>query len=357
MSQIKFTVKPDFFLVLRNRIDGYFKEHNIKKTGDYRLYSKSVILFTALIALYTILVFFTPSSIILSLVLCVMMGVTLAAIGFNVMHDSAHGSYSTNSAVNTIMGFSLNVMGGNVYIWKQKHNVNHHSFTNIEGMDDDIDIQPFIRVHTAQKKNIFHAFQHFSWILLYGTTYIFWVFYNDFYKYFKGKISEYAPMPKMNLKEHLNFWFSKIFYTVIFIVIPGFMVGWIPMLIGYLVISYVTGLLISVVFQLAHVVEKADFVDPVSTEFQVEDEWAVHQLKTTANFATGSKFLNWLLGGLNFQVEHHLFPRISHVHYAKLNKIVKATCKEYHVDYKEYPTMFQALKSHVKHLKVVGQAA
>lgn len=357
MSQIKFTSKPDFFLVLRNRIDGYFKEHNLNKTGDFRLYSKSIILFTALVLLYTILVFFTPSSVFLSVSLCILMGVTLAAIGFNVMHDGAHGSYSTNPTINSIMGFSLNVMGGNVYIWKQKHNVNHHSFTNIEGMDDDIDIKPFIRVHTAQKKNFLHPLQHFYWVLLYGTTYIFWVYYNDFNKYFRSRISEYTPIPKMSLKEHLNFWFSKIFYTLIFIVIPGLFVGWVPMLVGYLIISYVTGLLIAIVFQLAHVVEKADFVDPVATNFNVEDEWAIHQLKTTANFATDNKFLNWLLGGLNFQVEHHLFPRISHIHYAKMNKIVKDTCKEFNVEYKEYPTMFEALKSHVLHLKAVGQAA
>lgn len=357
MATIKFVSKPDFFPVLRSRIDQYFSQNNISKTGDFRLYSKTIILLTALVSLYTILVFFTPASVLLSLILCGLMGVVMAAIGFNVMHDGAHGSYSTNTKVNAIMGFALNVMGGNVDIWKQKHNVNHHTYTNIEGLDDDIDVKPFMRIHTSQKKNPMHSFQHIYWVLLYGLTYIFWVYYNDFHKYFRRKVSEYTPINKMSFGKHFVFWFSKAVYTFFFIIFPGMYIGWTEMIIGYLTMGYVTGVMIAVVFQLAHVVEQTSFVDPTQTSFSVEDEWAVHQLNTTANFATHNKFLNWLLGGLNFQVEHHLFPRISHVHYPQLNKIVKDTCKEFGISYNEYPTMFRAVISHIQHLKQVGQAA
>jgi len=357
MATIKFTNRPDFFPVLRSRIDGYFKQNNINKTGDGRLYTKTVVLLSSLVILYTILVFFTPASVILSLALCSLMGVTMAAIGFNVMHDGAHGSYSSSPRINAIMGFALNVMGGNVFIWKQKHNVNHHTYTNIEGLDDDIDVKPFMRINTLQKRNAMHKFQHIYWVLLYGLTYIFWVYYNDFDKYFNSKVANLTPITKFKFKDHFYFWMSKIVYTFMFIVLPGILVGWTEMIVGYLVMGYVTGVLIAVVFQLAHVVEKTEFVDPVRTDFSVEDEWAVHQLNTTANFATDNKFLNWLLGGLNFQVEHHLFPRISHVHYPRLNKIVIETCKEYGISYKEYPTFFSAVKSHVLHLKEVGRAA
>lgn len=357
MSRVRFSTKPDFFHVLRKRIDAYFKEKNISKTGDSRLFTKSIILFSTLILFYTILVFFTPSSTLLALLICSLMGVNLAAIGFNVMHDGAHGSYSSNPKINALMGFALNVMGGNVYIWKLKHNGNHHTYTNIEGYDDDIDIKPLIRVHSQQPKLGIHNFQHIYGIFLYGFTYINWVFFNDYSKYFRSKVADNTPLKKMSLTQHLSFWLSKVFYYSVFIVIPGLVVGWVPALIGYVTMAAVCGIFIAVVFQLAHVVEENEFITPTQDLENIENEWAVHQLHTTVNFATQSKFLNWLLGGLNFQVEHHLFPSISHVHYPELNKIVKQTCNEFEIRYKEYPTFGHALKSHINHLKQVGQAA
>jgi linoleoyl-CoA desaturase len=357
MSKVKFSSRPDFFHILRKRTDEYFQQNNLKKTGDFRLYSKTIILFTSLITLYVWLVFFTPQYAAVSLLLCAIMGVNLAAIGFNVMHDGAHGSYSSNPTINNIMGFALNIMGGNVYIWKLKHNGNHHTYTNVDGHDDDIDIKPFLRVHKGQPKKFIHNYQHFYGIFLYGLTYFFWVYYNDFYKYFRSKVADHTPLKKMSLKDHVYFWFSKVLYTFVFIVFPITQVGLLPLIIGYATMVAVCGIVIAVVFQLAHVVEDTEFVTPKNEVEQIENEWAVHQLHTTVNFATKSKFLNWLLGGLNFQVEHHLFPSISHVHYPELNKIVKETCQEYNVKYKEYKTFVQAIHSHFAHLKKVGQMA
>jgi linoleoyl-CoA desaturase len=360
MSKVRFMGKVEFFHALREKVDSYFVENNIKKTGDYRLYLKTIILFSTLISLYTILVFFTPAQVWVSLLLCGIMGVNFAAIGFNVMHDGAHGSYSDNTRLNDLMGFALNIMGGNMYIWKLKHNVNHHTYTNIEGFDDDIDIRPFIRVNTNQKKYFFHKFQHIYSMLLYGLTYLAWIFLNDFQKYFGSRVADNTPLKTMTTKDHLTFWFSKVFYVSVFIVIPGLVVGWPEMIIGFLTMGFVTGVLIAVVFQLAHVVEDVTFIPSPESEksdADVATEWAVHQINTTVNFATKSKSLNWLLGGLNFQVEHHLFPRISHVHYPQLNKIVKEVCAEFGVNYREFPTMVRAVRSHLEHLKLVGKAA
>jgi linoleoyl-CoA desaturase len=273
------------------------------------------------------------------------------------MHDGAHGSYSSRKWVNKFMGFSLNVLGGNVYIWSQKHNINHHSYTNVEGMDDDIDIKPFIRVHNNQPRYWFHRFQHVYSLFLYGITYLFWVFSNDFKKYFSGKIAEHTHMTKMSVAEHINFWVSKVLYVFFFILVPFFFVGIVPTIVGYLVMAFTAGVVISIVFQLAHVVEEAEFITPTSDNMKIETEWAKHQINTTVNFATKSKSMSWLLGGLNFQVEHHLFPRISHVHYPEINKIVKQTCSEFGIVYKEFPTVFSAIKSHLSHLKAAGVAA
>jgi linoleoyl-CoA desaturase len=355
MQKVSFNNKNSvFFNALKEKVDAYFKSNNIKETGNYKLYLKTILLSLTAVSFYTILVFFTPG-ILLSLSLCGLLGLNLAAIGFNVMHDGAHGSFSTKSWVNELMGYSLNAMGGSVYLWKYKHNVNHHSFTNIEGMDEDIDIKPWIRVHEDQKKYWFHRFQHIYWIGLYALTYLLWIFFQDFKKYFTGKVGT-TPFRKMDAKEHIIFWVSKLLYIGAFIVLPIFTVGVLETVVGYLVISAITGFVIAVVFQLAHIVEEADFETPTSANHKVETEWAVHQVQTTANFATKSKVVSWLTGGLNFQVEHHLFPRISHIHYPKISELVRETCEQFNVQYLEFPTVLSAVRSHVVHLKQVGHA-
>jgi linoleoyl-CoA desaturase len=354
MQKVSFNNKNSvFFNALKEKVDGYFKSNNISETGNYKLFIKTGLLLASLAVLYTILVFFTPS-VWVSVILCCLLGINLAGIGFNIMHDGAHGSFSKKTWVNELMGYSLNIMGGNVYLWKYKHNVNHHSFTNIEGMDDDIDIKPWIRVHEDQKKYWYHRFQHIYWIVLYGVTYLLWIFVQDFTKYFSGKIGE-TPFRKMDVKEHVIFWASKLFYIGMAIVLPIFSVGLLPTIIGYSIVAFVCGLIIAVVFQLAHIVEDASFATPDKAVYKIEEEWAVHQIKTTANFATKSKIVSWFTGGLNFQVEHHLFPRISHIHYPKISELVRETCAQFNVPYMEFPTVLSAVRSHVVHLKHVGR--
>jgi len=345
----------NFFPVLKKKVDTYFKSNNITTYGNRRLYTKATILLLAFAVLYTSIVFVSMPG-WLSLVLCALFGLNLAAIGFNVMHDGAHGSFSKNKHVNYMMGLTLNLMGGVVFIWKNKHNKNHHSFTNIEGMDDDINIGPFIRVSTHQKKRWFHKYQHIYAYPLYALSYTFWVFFQDFKKYFTQKVAD-TELASMSFKEHVIFWVTKLAYIGTFFVLPILMQGVVATILGYLVVTAVTGYTIGVVFQLAHVVEETDFHSaPVKGERIIPTEWAIHQIRTTANFATKNKVINWYTGGLNFQVEHHLFPKISHVHYPAINKLVKETCEQFNVAYNEFPTMIAAMKSHTKHLRMTGIA-
>jgi linoleoyl-CoA desaturase len=181
-----------------------------------------------------------------------------------------------------------------------------------------------------------------------------WVFYQDFEKYFSGKISPQGGPRKLERKEHFIFWGTKLAYVSIYILIPILAVGFVPFIIGFATTSFVCGLFISVVFQMAHMVEATQFPEPNESSNKIEREWAIHQVETTANFATRSKIVSWLLGGLNFQVEHHLFPRISHVHYPKINILVKETCAEYNVNYSEYATVAKAFRSHLVHIKRMG---
>jgi linoleoyl-CoA desaturase len=279
----------------------------------------------------------------------------VAGIGFNIMHDGAHGSFSKYKWLNNVAAFSLNILGGSSFMWNLKHNVIHHAYTNIDGVDDDINIQPWMRMSSTQPKRKLHRYQHIYFWVLYSMLYILWVFVLDYTKYFKGKIGN-TSLKKMTLADHLIFWGFKIFFLAVFVFIPIYTLGFISWLTGFLVFSLVAGFVISIVFQLAHTVEHTHFPMPHETTGKLEDEWAIHQLKTTANFAPKNKFISWMIGGLNFQIEHHLFPKISHIHYPALRKIIKQSCLEFGIPYIEYPKMRQAVVSHLVFLKQMGRA-
>lgn len=341
-----------FSFQLNQEVSKYFASKKTKMTGDSRLYLKSVLLLsTFLIIYFSIITASLPGW--ATLLLCVLLGINAGCIGFNIMHDAGHGSYSQKRWVNELMSHSLNMLGGDISIWKEKHNVNHHSYTNIEGLDEDIDIQPFIRTNQSQPWKWYHRYQHIYSFFLYSLGYLAWVFKLDLQKYFSGKIGG-RRMKKMNSKQHVIFWASKTLFVINFILIPIFIFG--PKaLIGFLIFTMTCGLFISIVFQMAHVVEETDFLAVAAVaSSHVDNEWAVHQVLTTANFSTKNKLYTFLFGGLNYQVEHHLFPRISHVHYPELNKCIKKVCSENNLPYNEFPTFLDAIKSHIRHLKKVG---
>jgi len=354
MSLPKFaTSSQSFHAELKKRISTYFEEVGKSQTGNYSLFIKAVILMVSFTFIYIHLVFFTPNA-FWAIVESVLLGGVVAAIGFNVMHDGAHGSFSKYKWVNSLAAFSLNILGGNSFMWNMKHNVVHHAYTNVDGIDDDIDIQPWMRMSETQKKYRLHRYQHLYFWVLYSVLYIFWIFVLDYQKYFKSKVGN-MPLKKMTLSDHLVFWGFKIFHAFLFVGLPIYMLGFGDWLISFIIFTCVAGFVLSMVFQLAHTVEHTAF--PVANEVtgRMEDEWAVHQIKTTANFATKNKVVSWLVGGLNFQIEHHLFPKISHVHYPAISKIIRQACQEYGLVYIEYPRVRYAVASHVAFLRQMGR--
>lgn len=346
---------PSFYVELKKRINEYFKNTGKDTTGGSQIMTKAILLVVLLAATYVTIVFFTPASTVLSLLLCAFLGVLTAAVGFNVMHDGNHGSFSKNPIVNRIAANTAEFVGASQFMWNMKHNVIHHAYTNIDGIDDDINAEPFLRMAPTQKKRSFQRFQHYYFWVFYAILHLYWTFFSDFNKYFTGKIGE-IPLKKMKFKDQLEFWAFKISYFALFVVIPIVRLGWLDWLIGFLTFTLTAGFILSIVFQLAHTVEDTKFPVPQKPMNSLEDEWAVHQLKTTANFAVNNKLISWYVGGLNFQVEHHLFPRISHIHYPAINKIIKQACKEYDVTYIEYNKMSQAISSHIGFLKQMAKA-
>lgn len=354
MSSTKFNNKEKPFKeALDARVHAYFLQQQIAKTGNWHLFAKTAVLLPVAVGIYLSLMLFHPAT-WLALLLCVAMGLVLSLIGFNIMHDGAHGSYSGNKRVNELMGLTLNVVGGSDYLWKVKHNIVHHTYTNITGEDEDIDKFPILRLSPEQKRHWYHRYQYLYAPVLYMFTSLSWVLYNDYHKYFSRKI-EATIIPRMKSKDKVVFWASKVLNMVVFLVIPALVFGLLPALIGLLIMHGVLGLTLSFVFQMAHCVEDTRFPMPHPGSGKIENEWALHQVATTANFAMKSRVAFWLLGGLNFQIEHHLFPRISHVHYRALSPLVASTCREFDVPYIHYPTFSRAVASHLRHLKNLGR--
>ncbi|MCL6523625.1 MAG: acyl-CoA desaturase [Thermoflavifilum sp.] len=353
MSQVKFRNNPrPFKQTLDARVKQYFDTHHLSEKGNRQLYIKSAVLLPLTTALYLTIILLQPA-VWISIVLCVLLGFVLAFIGFNIMHDAAHGSYSSSKALNEIMSLTLNLMGGNAYIWKVKHNIVHHTYTNIAGEDEDIHV-PILRLSPDQPRRAYHRYQHIYAPLLYMFTSLIWVLFNDYYKYFSRKV-ESTPIPPMSISQKILFWGSKLLNLSLFLFIPAWIFGWIPAVVGLLIMHASMGITLALVFQMAHCVEDTQFPMPNPSSHKIENEWALHEAATTANFGIHSRVLTWLLGGLNFQIEHHLFPRISHVHYPAISPIVRQVCREFSVPYVAYPSFAKAVRSHLYHLKQLGQ--
>tara|TARA_A100001011_G_scaffold310474_1_gene327128 strand:- start:11632 stop:12786 length:1155 start_codon:yes stop_codon:yes gene_type:complete len=345
-----------FFQTLNQRVNQYFKEKKIAKTGNWKLYLKTIVMFTILIAPFVLILSLNISD-WFKLLLTILIGIGMAGVGMNVMHDGNHGSFSKYPWINKLMGSSIYMLAGNVFNWKIQHNILHHTYTNIKDHDEDLEAGVVLRFSKHAEWKPHHRFQHLYFVLLYGLLTLKWAIISDFVKltrYQKMNIS-YANSRSLSY-QWVGLIISKIVYFSFWIVLPIFVfnIVWWKVLVGFFVMHYTAGLILSLVFQLAHVIGEADMPLPDSKTGDMKNSWAVHQLKTTVNFSTKNRIINWFTGGLNHQIEHHIFPHISHIHYTKISEIVKQTACEFNLPYNEYKTTRSAIFSHFKFLKQMG---
>lgn len=356
-GQVKFVTKDksEFFATLKNRVEEYFLDNNISRNYNTSMVVKTIILLsTYIVPFVLIVVLHTPFW--LSMILWAIVGISLAGVGMSVMHDANHGAYTTNKAVNTLIGFSLNLCGGSTHNWKLQHNIMHHTYTNVTGLDNDIDDKLGMRFSPHTPLRRLQKFQYIYAFLFYGIVTLYWVTLKDFVQLNRYAKNGVNPNSKSeNVKFCLQIIFNKLvyFFIALFAPIYFFHVPAWEMITGFLVMHFIAGVILSVVFQLAHTVEGTTHPMP-NEKGSIENCWAMHQMNTTVNFARDSKWISWYLGGLNFQVEHHLFPKICHVHYPEIAHIVKETAEEFDVPYLENQTFGEALRSHIVTLKRFG---
>ncbi len=350
---VKFARQGDFRRTLRQRVDAYFEESGLDRRDQLAMYVKTATILAWMGLSYSVLVF-APVSAWVRVLAAVSMGLAAAGIGFSIMHDAGHRAYSKNNLLNSLLFMSLDVLGGSSYVWNVKHNMLHHSFANLDGHDDDIDVGVLGRLSPEQRRLPFHRFQHLYIWPLYGLLVAKWQFWDDFYCWATGRVGG-REMPRPKGKDAFILVGGKLVWFTLAFVVPSllFPVGWV--IVFYLLASFVQGMTLATVFQLAHCVEEASF-PAVPDDHQMEHDWAVHQLMTTVDFARDNRLLSWYIGGLNFQVEHHLFPRISHIHYPAIAPIVEQTCAEYGIPYLAQPTLRGGIRSHFRHLRKLGRS-
>lgn len=358
-ESLQFNTKTDgeFIKSLQKKVRLYFKENNISRHANASMVFKTIALVAIYLVPYFLMLFGVISNPWIMFAMWLVMGIGMAGVGFSVMHDANHGSYSKNQKVNNALGQIIKILGGSAENWRIQHNVLHHSYTNIDGMDEDIDIGNLMRFSPTQKRLVHHRFQHIYAWFLYGLMTFLWSTSKDFKQLFRYQKMGLIERQKRSFSSLLiDLIISKLMYFGIFLVLPLiFFEGhaW-QVILGYAAMHYTAGIILSTVFQPAHVIPDASFPEP-ELNGQMDNNWAVHQVLTTSNFAPESRLFSWYVGGLNYQIEHHLFPNICHVHYKKLSEIVKETTKEYGLPYYSQKTFFGALKQHGLMLKNLGK--
>jgi linoleoyl-CoA desaturase len=359
MKTVKFTTtdanQKQFGTEVRKNVNAYFKENGISTKGNTTMFTKTVVIMAMYIIPFVVILT-VPMGIWPALLLVILMGVGEAGLGMSVMHDAAHGAFSSKRWVNSLFASTMYLMGSNTLNWKIQHNILHHTFTNIYEFDQDIDTKAVIRLSKHAPIKRYHRFQYIYAFFFYGLMTIFRLLTDVFQllKYHKAGITKEQQV-KIST-EIIKLMATKVIYLFATIGLPllltNFSVG--QVILGFVVLQLTAGIIMSVVFQMAHVVEGLEQPLPNNTG-TIENDWMVHELNTTANFAQNNRLLSWYVGGLNFQIEHHFFPNTCHVHYPKIAPIVQKTAQEFGYTYLVMPTLWDAFMSHVKSLKALGK--
>ncbi len=318
---------------------------------------KTIFMFSLYFAPYFLIISGITANLWILFALCIVMGFGTAGIGLSIMHDANHGAYSNKAWVNTLLGYSLNLVGAHMMNWKIQHNVLHHTYTNVHEVDEDISPRGVLRLSPESKWRAIHKFQHIYGWVLYGLMTLVWTFTKDFYRLSKYHKEGLLTKQKTSLGKELAIMITtKLIYFSYIFVVPMVLIDvtFTQVLVGFVAMHYLAGFILAVIFQPAHVIEGTAYPTP-DDNGTLENNWAIHQMRTTTNFGRKHKIFSWYVGGLNYQVEHHLFPNICHVHYREISKIVEATAKEFGVPYHAKETFWQAIQAHARQLKMLGK--
>ncbi|MDP4129572.1 MAG: acyl-CoA desaturase [Bacteroidota bacterium] len=353
--------KDSFYEAVINKVAAYFEENDISPYANSAMWWKTGIMASLYFVPYVLIVTgYAAGKLWLFFGLWFLMAIGMSGIGTAVMHDANHGTYSKDKKINNFISHILEIIGGYTVTWRIQHNVLHHTYTNVAGLDEDIDSIILLRLSPRQKRYWFHRYQYLYAWFFYMIMTLFWMTAKDYLQVIRYRHHDLLIKQKVSLNQAIfRITLYKVFYYGYIIVLPILFSGmpWYRVLMGFLFMHFSAGLFLSCVFQPSHVMEASAFASPIQTDGrkQMEDSWAVHEVANTTDFAPRNRALSWFIGGLNYQIEHHLFTGVCHVHYQRLAPIVRATAAEFGLPYHVQPTFRKALLEHARMLKKLGR--
>jgi linoleoyl-CoA desaturase len=343
-----------FIRDMKRQVAEYFEARGGRTKGDWRMVTKTIVLLGVYFGAYALILtgWFSPLAM---LGLCMVMGVGMAGIGFAVAHDALHGAYSDKAWVNRVVGYAFDILGANGYMWRMTHNIVHHTYTNIQGVDGDLEVSPYLRLSPRSAWRPIHRFQQWYAFAAYSLSTLVWVTIKD-WKYFLRKDGGPYHSERHPTREVVTLVVSKLVYYGYTLLVPMLVlpVAWWQVLLGWLALHLTAGLILGIVFQLAHVVEETAYPIPDESG-NMEQAWMVHELETTADFGRRNRALTWYVGGLNYQIEHHLFPKVCSIHYPAISEIVRSVALANGMPYHDHPTLMSAIRSHLRVLRRLGE--
>ncbi len=349
--------KDQFIKVLRERIWAYFKENNISKYANAQMYFKTAFAVVSWIGIYALLMSNALShSYWLTIGVFCLLGFVNIFMAFNIVHDACHGAYSANKKVNKYMGLFMNFIGGNAYLFTQMHNA-HHAFVNIHGSDVTLETHGLFRFTPDEPWQPKHKWQHIYTPIVYALASLHWTAVKDFKWFFMESHIGNNKNIQHPRSEMFMLFVTKIMYFGLHLVLPLLFltVPWWVVVLGYLALHLPSSLMFALVFQVTHVYDGTTYPLP-DDEGNIENNYAIHVLETTADFSRKNPVANWFFGCINIHVIHHIMPGICHVHYPALTKILEETAEEFGLEYQENESFWKAFKKHLQMLHILSKA-
>lgn len=338
---------------MRQKIRQYLETQEETRYGNQAMHRKALILALSLLAAY-VLILVDPLHGGWSLLPVALLGILITALLFNIAHDASHGAFSSTPKINRLLSHSWDFFGMSSYVWNLKHNLSHHSRTNVHGGDMDIEQGFLLRLDPHTECRWYHCWQHIYAPILYAHFGFFVIFIRDFQMMARKRFGN-RNIPQHPRSGWISLIAGKVWFLFWFGVLPHLVIerAWTEILLGQYLCLIIAGIYAVLTLVVPHINRGNSFPMP-SEEGIIDGSWAEHQVEATMDFAVGSVVAQWFTGGLNTHVCHHVFPNICHIHYRHLTVLLRKTAEEYGLNYRAY-RFDEVLASHFLFLRDLGR--